>query len=410
MATLEEIQKQLADLQATTSSALTTGAKRSLDYAASLEKQAAQTTDQRRRADLLQASLRLRQSAATASGVATAGTQAAQNATVIAVGQPMYDKDGNLVQMYSDGTTRVVTPANNTAATNAMQIIKNTLASYGLADLSDSLMSTLTDRKYRLPDGSLATDLVWEEVKKTPVYQRRFAPKLARDAFIASEVAAGRTPSLAPISEADQIQLEQSYKQKAASRGLPIGFYDNTDDFTNLIVNDISPDEFDQRITLAYEATNMAPPEVKAALKTRYGLQDSEIMSFYLDPEKAKKRTLGQMTRDINTAAVQATGLVTDATQADALAAEFAPGTQLLNTREFTEQAAALAPLSKGDITGVASTVTGEDVLRGVAGQTGAKGRLEKERQRRLAEYKAGGSLGTTSAGVIGLRSTADQM
>lgn len=305
------------------------------------------------------------------------------------------------------GTMEVVTDP--VVANNAMAIIRDTLRMYGLEEMADGLMSTLTDKKYRLPDGSISTDLVWEEITKTPVYQRRFAPKIARDNFIAAEVAAGRTPSLAPISEANQIALEQDYKQRAAARGLPLGFYDNVDDFTNLIVNDISPDEFDKRITLAYEATNMAPPEVKAALKNRYGLQDTEIMAFYLDPEKAKKRTLGQLTRDVNTAAIQATGLVGQ-DQADLLASEFAPGTKLLDTRAFTEQAAQLAPLSRGDITGVQSMATGEDVLRATAGQTGAKSRIKKEQERRLAEYGAGGGLAAGNAGVVGLRSTSDVM
>lgn len=343
------------------------------------------------------------------------GSKVESTVTVTPVGQPMYDKDGNLVQMYSDGTTKVITPTQSNAVDtgDAYQTMLGVLRSYGLEGLGPDLLNVLQSGKFKRADGSISTALVFEEIKKTPIYQKRFAGKLARDKMIAEQVAKGMVPTMNSISEAEQIALEQSYRQSAVNAGLPVGFYDNSDDFTTLITNGYSADDFNKAIKVAQEASVLAPPEVKAALRQRYNLGEQDLMALFLDPEKAKSTLigggLGAASRALNTATLEATGLVGGA-QADTLAGELAPGTDILKSREFTEQAAALAPLSKGDITGVSSTVTGEDVLRGVAGQTGAKGRLEKEKKRRLAEYQGGGDLATTSQGVVGLRSTSNMM
>ena len=293
----------------------------------------------------------------------------------------------------------------------AIQIIQNRLAQYGLESLSGLLESFLQNPKFRSADGRVSSTLVTAALREEPAYRARFAGKFALDDFIASERAAGRTPTVTSITEADQLALEKEYRATAIKYGLPANFYDTIDDFTKLITNGISPDEFATRIAAAQEVTSVANPEVKQALRMRYGLSDADITAFFLDPDVARERigskaTTADLTRAANLAIVEATGLA-GGEAAQRVAETLAGPGQQLSAQNVVEAARALEPLTRMSIEGAAAGLTGEEALMSLGeGQVGAQTKVRRERERRLAEYQAGGQAAATAQGVVGLRSS----
>ena len=112
-------------------------------------------------------------------------------------------------------------------------------------------------------------------LQDTPEYKKRFAANEAR-------LKAG----LSVLSPAEYISVENSYRQIMRQSGLPVGFYDSNTDFTNWISSDMSPTELQGRVDLATQATALANPAYKAALK-QMGLDDGQLAAYFLDPDRA---------------------------------------------------------------------------------------------------------------------------
>lgn len=98
------------------------------------------------------------------------------------------------------------------------------------------------------------------------------------------------------MSPQDVLDYERTVKQTMAAAGLPGWFYDQPEDFNNLILNDMSPAEVSQRIAEGYEYVQSAPPEVRAAFNEFYGVGqgDAALAAWALDPDR--------VVRDINKA------------------------------------------------------------------------------------------------------------
>jgi hypothetical protein len=92
---------------------------------------------------------------------------------------------------------------------------------------------------------------------------------------------------MAPLSPAEYIATERSYRQIMSAAGLPKGFYDSQDDFTKFIAADVSPTEVKQRVDLAAEAITNADPFYRQSLQQQYGLSTGDMIAHVLDPNAA---------------------------------------------------------------------------------------------------------------------------
>ncbi len=90
------------------------------------------------------------------------------------------------------------------------------------------------------------------------------------------------------IDEASYLALENAYKSAAQAYNLPATFYDNPGDFAELIGNNISGNEFAQRAGQAFKYAQASDPAAKAMLMEYYGINDSQITAYFLDPKKAQ--------------------------------------------------------------------------------------------------------------------------
>jgi hypothetical protein len=136
-------------------------------------------------------------------------------------------------------------------------------------------LGTLADKIYDYVKNGYGSDTISILLQDTPEYKKRFAGNEAR-------LKAG----MSVLSPAEYISTENSYRQIMKQSGLPIGFYDSTDDFTDFISKDMSPTELQGRVDLATQATALANPAYKQALE-QMGLGQGEIAAYFLDQAKA---------------------------------------------------------------------------------------------------------------------------
>lgn len=150
---------------------------------------------------------------------------------------------------------------------DAFLALETVFDNYGLGSLAGKI--------YDYVKNGYSSDTISILLQDTKEYKERFAANEAR-------VKAG----LPVLSPADYINTENSYRQLLRQSGLPEGFYDSNDDFTDWLSKDVSPTEVQSRVDLATQATALANPFYKQALN-QIGIGDGELSAYFLDSSKA---------------------------------------------------------------------------------------------------------------------------
>jgi len=158
---------------------------------------------------------------------------------------------------------KLLTGANRDAFMALETVFKN----YGLESLAGKI--------YDYVKNGYSSDTISILLQDTPEYKKRFAANDAR-------IKAG----LPVLSPADYINTENAYRQTLRQAGLPEGFYDSNDDFTDWISKDVSPTEIQSRADLATQATTLANPYFKSALN-QMGIDDGHMAAYFLDPDRS---------------------------------------------------------------------------------------------------------------------------
>ena len=284
--------------------------------------------------------------------------------------------------------TTTPTTAPTTTFTPEQQDARNTisrvLATYGLEGLSDTLYANYTSGTVDITN----PDALLFSIRDTPTYKTRFAANATR-----------AKAGLSELSPGNYIGLENFYRQTMQTNGLPTGFYDNQDDFTNLIANDISAQEFNDRIQDGYRAVADADPEVKRQMTELYGITESQLAAYFIDPT----RTAPILTRQAKAAKISARGKELAGIQLTGSLAED------LVSRGITDQQAQAGFTDVANLGELKTNLAGEDNLTqsDVVGaafgtNTGAADTLKKKRQRRVGEFQGGGTFSRTRGDTSG--------
>lgn len=155
-----------------------------------------------------------------------------------------------------------------TGANRDAYMALNTLFSqYGLGTLAGKIFDFIKN--------GYSSDTISILLQDTAEYKQRFAANALR-----------QKAGLPVLSPAEYLSTESSYRQIMRQSGLPSGFYDSNEDFTSWLSGDVSPTEVQKRVDLATQATVLANPLYKQALK-QMGLSDSEITAYFLDKDKS---------------------------------------------------------------------------------------------------------------------------
>lgn len=276
----------------------------------------------------------------------------------------LYEKTGQYDKLLS-GADRDAYMALNTLFTQ-----------YGLGSLAGKIFDFVKN--------GYSSDTISILLQDTDEYKKRFAANAIR-----------QKAGLPVLSPAEYLSTESSYRQIMRQSGLPAGFYDSNEDFTSWLGGDVSPTEVQKRVDLATQATALADPLYKQALK-QMGLSDSDLAAYFLDKDKA----LPTLQKTAATAAIGGEalrqGMAFDVNYADTLA-----------TQGITREQAA-AGYSK--ISGEYGTLTG---LGGIYGGNWTQRMAEQaqfegaagaeETKRRLISSERGAFTGSAGGARNGL-------
>ena len=150
---------------------------------------------------------------------------------------------------------------------DAYAALTNLFKGFGLDSLAGKIFDYVKN--------GYSADTISLLLQETKEYKTRFAGNEAR-----------KKAGLNVLSPGEYIAIENSYRQIMNAAGLPKGFYDSTSDFAGFIGNDLSPTELKERADLATQATALASPEYKRALKAM-GLSDGEMTSYWINQSKS---------------------------------------------------------------------------------------------------------------------------
>ena len=193
---------------------------------------------------------------------------------------------------------------------DAFAMLQDLFNSYGLEGLAGEI-------KDYMEKGFTATEaLIKLKTNPSGAYAKRFAGNFTR-------VKNG----LNAISEAEYINLENSYANTLKSYGLgnmvSVNRDDNYKTFANYIAGDISAVEFKDRVSTVVTRVQNAEPSIKATLKSFYPeISDADLVSYFLNPKENLPKLQEKVTAsEIGAAAVGAgAGLTTNVNTATSLA------------------------------------------------------------------------------------------
>ena len=272
-----------------------------------------------------------------------------------------------------------------TGQQSAYNIITDTLSRYGLNELS----GFVNDLVFK--ENILNENIIYGRIKETPEYARRFAGNEAR-----------RKAGFNVLSETAYIDQENTYRQLLRTAGLPAGFYDSNEDFTAFIAGDVSPSELNTRINDGYNAVKNSDPQVIAEMQRLYGVDDSQLAAYFLDPVKATPILLRQaQASQISAQATKQAGAEITAQQAEQLAIEGVTTQQAQAGFATIGQAQELFNPLAGE-QGVGMTQQ-EQIGAVFATDAAAAQRLRKKQAERTAAFQGGGSFAGQGQGQTAL-------
>lgn len=261
----------------------------------------------------------------------------------------------------------------------ATSILTNTLRFYGLDDpaLVNDIKTALADRRIT---GSSTLDDIGVQLRESESFKRRFAANEQR-----------RAANKPVFSVTQLLQLESQYRQVLRNAGLEEGFYDQPDDFQQFIVNDVSPDELQDRVQSGFRAVREADPAVVNELRSLYGLEDNQLAAFFIDPVRSRDQVVrAARAAEVASQARRQAGIQLSAGEAETLVR------QGINQEEARQGFAAIGfqeELLNRQLAGEAA-LSREDIISGTFGTNQAAAqRIETRRRRRRATFEQGGQV-----------------
>jgi hypothetical protein len=162
------------------------------------------------------------------------------------------------------------------ARRNAFALLKDVFTQYGLSELA-STIETLMKEGYEAEEATLA-------LKTDPRYNKAYITR-----FRGNELR--RSSGLNVLSEAEYLALEDDYTRTLKSYGLESYFgvekSVKQSAIADVIGADISSVEFTERVSTAVDRVKMADPATKQAFQDFYGIGDTDLVKYFLDPKKA---------------------------------------------------------------------------------------------------------------------------
>lgn len=263
---------------------------------------------------------------------------------------------------------------------NVVATLRGLMNDYGLSALMGKIESYVRS--------GLDGDAVVAQIRDTPEYKERF-PAMAA---LSSKRRA--------ISEAAYIDFERNAAGLERAYGLPVGML-NKDTVTNLLTNEVSAQELENRVTMAAAGAFQASQEVRDTFRDYYGIESGGLTAYFLDPDKA----LPLLNKQYASAQIGAEAQMQDFSIASGMA-------ERLNEAGITQQQArqgfATTAAQRGFTQGRGDTVTQDQLISGTfMNDQQSKNDIERVQKARKGQFEQGGGFTSNSQGVSGLGSAA---
>lgn len=181
-----------------------------------------------------------------------------------------FDRNSLMQRLQADQARQQATGSTPAQQANAFDTLKKNLESFGLGALADRAW------QFMVAAGQPSADTVWNWI---------YDQKEFHDRFPAFKALQEKNRAITPD---EYIQLEKYYAQVMRASGVPPTFFDNPSDFTQLIANEVSPQEFQQRVENGYRRVSQMNPEVRKSFSRYFGVDgDAALAAFFIDPAKA---------------------------------------------------------------------------------------------------------------------------
>jgi hypothetical protein len=171
---------------------------------------------------------------------------------------------------------------------NAFSSLSSLFAQYGL--------ETLVPKIQELIVGGAGEATITLALQASDEYKTRFK---ANDIRVSK--------GLAALNPAEYISLEGTYRQVLGAYGL--NQFNNNDYVSKFIENDVSPTELTNRVVTAVQRVQNADPAIQATLKDYYGIGNTDLVAYVLDPENQMANIQKQVTASEIGAAAKNQGL-----------------------------------------------------------------------------------------------------
>jgi hypothetical protein len=149
------------------------------------------------------------------------------------------------------------------AAKDIMAALTAKFTTYGLASLIPKIKE--------LAISGVGEETIKAELANTEEYKLRFSANQDR-----------LKKNLTILSPAEYLAVEDAYRQTLRAYGLTQ--FDNDAYVKQFIANDISPTELSNRVVTAVQRVRNADPAIQTQLKSYYGIGDTDLVAYVLDP------------------------------------------------------------------------------------------------------------------------------
>lgn len=251
--------------------------------------------------------------------------------------------------------------------------LQSVLERYGLSDLSDWASQALVQGK--------SEEQIMLEIYDQPTFRTRFAGIFTRE-----------TSGLAPIS----IDQYLEYEQMAGSLGSTWGLNLSKSEVDALIGNDVSPQELEQRFTIAATAVYESDVETRSELSRLFNIGSDQLMRYWMAPQQ-ELGTLQQQYRmgEIAGAALRSGFGQIDQSQASRLQQSGITRDQAATGfGQLASMAELFSPLDSGE-----DAITLDEQVDILTGDAAVAKEVEQRANRRKAEFEGGGGFASGDQG-----------
>jgi len=179
--------------------------------------------------------------------------------------------------------------------TEARSVFKTLLTNFGIAgDIKDATtgLTLIEFLDQEIIDGASEITIT-QKLREHSAYAARFPYMTTR-----------RENGYNAISEYEGLALEDSIQSLAREYGIDATLFDTPAEVAEIIANDISVIELGTRFAAAAEAASYADTEISNQLLIQHGINQNDLIAYYLDPEKTVNSLTVQ--NEMNTAKIGA--------------------------------------------------------------------------------------------------------